>query len=129
MAFINWDSSLDLHIDRIDQEHKILIDLMNKLYDQNRNHLPKETLKSTLSELSAYAAKHFKDEEKFMASIQYTDLESHKAIHQRLLTRINAYAQNFDESGANISEEFLMFLKLWVSAHIKGIDTKYANAS
>ena len=33
MTFIVWDDSLDLHIDIIDEEHKILINLMNKLYE------------------------------------------------------------------------------------------------
>lgn len=130
MTFIVWDDSLDLHIDMIDEEHKILIDLMNKLHDQNRTSKPKETLMATLSELYAYAATHFSDEEDYMASINFHDLEAHKSIHQRLLNRIKSFSQDFaTHSKETISEDFFMFLKIWVTAHIKGIDIKYANAS
>ena len=129
MAFIVWNESLDLQIDMIDEEHKILISLMNKLYEQNKQNAFKETLKATLSELSSYAAKHFSDEENYMASIKFSDLEAHKAIHQRLLNRINTFSQEYDTSSEKISEDFFMFLKIWVTAHIKGIDVKYANAS
>ena len=129
MAFIVWNDSLDLHIDMIDEEHKILINLMNKLYEENNQKKPKETLKATLSDLSSYAAKHFSDEENYMASINYSDLAAHKAIHQRLLNRIDSFSETYDESGERIPEDFFMFLKIWVTAHIKGIDIKYANAS
>ena len=129
MTFIVWDDSLDLHIDMIDEEHKILINLMNKLYEENNQNKPKEMLKTTLSELYAYAAKHFSDEEKYMASINYSDLAAHKAIHQRLLNRIESFSETYNDSSERIPEDFFMFLKIWVTAHIKGIDVKYANAS
>ena len=129
MTFIVWDDSLDLNINMINDEHKILINLMNKLYDQNQDNAPMETLKATLSELSTYAAKHFEDEENYMASINFSDIEAHRAIHQRLLKRISAFSQEYANSDGKISGDFFMFLKIWVTAHIKGIDVKYANAS
>lgn len=129
MTFIVWNDSLDLQIDMIDEEHKVLINLMNKLHKQNSDGEPKETLKATLSELARYASKHFNDEEAYMASIKYQDLEVHKAIHQRLLDRISDFSQDFDNSDVKISEDFFNFLKIWVTSHIKGIDVKYANAS
>jgi hemerythrin-like metal-binding protein len=129
MTFIVWDDSLDLHIDMINEEHKTLISLMNKLYEQNSDDVPKEVVKATLSELAAYASKHFSDEEDYMASIKYHDLEVHRSIHQRLLNRISAFSLEYADSNKMISEDFFTFLKIWVTAHIKGIDIKYANAS
>ena len=127
MAFIVWDDSLNLQIDLIDEEHKFLIFLMNKLYKQYHDGEPQITIRATFSELTEYATKHFSDEEEYMASINFTDLDAHRAIHQRLLERLNAYSQEFDDSNGQISEYFFTFLKLWVTAHIKGIDAKYTN--
>ena len=129
MAFIVWDDSLNLQIDLIDEEHKILIFLMNKLHNQYNDGAPQETIRATFSELIDYASKHFKDEEDYMASINFSDLDAHRAIHQRLLDRLNNYSQEFDDNNGQISDYFFTFLKLWVTAHIKGIDAKFANAS
>lgn len=129
MAFIVWDDSLNLNIDLIDEEHKTLISLMNKLHKQYHDGNPQETVRATFSELTEYATKHFKDEEDYMASIKFSDLDAHRAIHKRLLDRLNTYSQEFDDSNGQISEYFFTFLKLWVTAHIKGIDKKFVNAS
>jgi len=129
MAFIVWDNNLNLQIDLIDEEHKLLIFLMNKLHKQYNDGEPQATIRATFSELIEYATKHFADEEDYMASINYSDLDAHKAIHQRLLDRINTYFQEFEDSNGQISEYVFTFLKLWVTAHIKGIDAKFAHAS
>ena len=129
MAFIVWDDSLSLKIDLIDKEHKTLIFLMNTLHKQYKDGEPQATVRATFSKLTEYATKHFKDEEDYMASIKFSDLDAHRAIHKKLLERLNTYSQEFDDSNGQISEYFFTFLKLWVTAHIKGIDAKFANVS
>ena len=129
MAFIAWEDNLNLKIDLIDEEHKFLIFLMNKLHKQYNDGQPQEIVRATFSELIEYATKHFTDEENYMASIKYSDLDAHKAIHQKLLDRLNTYSQEFDGSNGQISDYVFTFLKLWVTAHIKGIDAKFANRS
>ena len=129
MAFIVWEDSLHLKVELIDEEHKMLIFLMNKLHKQYHDGEPQEIVRATFSQLTEYASKHFKDEEDYMASIQYSDLDAHRAIHKKLLERLNTYSQEFGDSNGQISEYFFTFLKLWVTAHIKGIDAKFANAS
>lgn len=126
MAFIVWDDSLNLQIDLIDEEHKTLIFLMNKLHKQYHDGEQQKTIRATFTELTEYATKHFSDEEEYMASIKFSDLDAHRAIHQRLLDRLNTYSQEFDDSNGQISEYFFTFLKIWVTAHIKGIDSKFA---
>ena len=129
MTFIAWDESLGLHIDEIDEEHKTLIHIMNNLYEQNKAGASSETIKATLTELSAYATLHFSDEEDYMASINFPDLEAHRAIHQRLLQKVNSFSREYSEKSGNIPTEFFAFLKIWITSHIKGVDIKYANAS
>ena len=129
MAFIVWEDILKLKVDFIDEEHKVLIFLMNKLYKEYKNGEPQETVKTTFSALIEYSKKHFRDEEDYMASINYSDLDAHKGIHQRLLDRLDTYSQEFDDSNGQISDHVFEFLKLWVTSHIAGIDVKYVDAS
>lgn len=129
MTFIVWDDKLNLQVGVIDKEHKFLIGLMNKLHKQYNDGNPHETVRATFTELIEYAKKHFQDEEAYMAAINYSDLDAHKAIHQRLLERLITFSQEFDDSNGQISDYVFTFLKLWVTAHIKGIDAKFANTS
>jgi len=128
MPFIVWDDSLDLHIDAMNEEHKVLIDLMNRLHEQFQSQNAKLTLKATLLEFASYTEKHFQDEEAYMQSIDFQDLDVHRSIHQRLLSRVKTYVEEFLQTDGTLSPEFFEFLKIWVVAHIKGIDAKYAAA-
>jgi len=128
MTFIAWDESLGLDIIAIDEGHKALINIVNNLYEQNKAGESKETIKTTLSELSSFATLKFSEEEDYMASINFPDLAVHRAIHQRLLEKINNFSREYENSGT-IPGEFFSFLKLWINSHIKGVDMKYAKAS
>ncbi len=130
MTFITWDTTLDLHIDIMNNEHRILINHMNHLYQESHGRAEKATIRRILQDFAAYAAKHFLDEERYMAAIDFDDLVVHRSIHQRLLKRVQDYIEEYERSAsASVDEEFFNFLKIWVTAHIRGIDAKYATVS
>ncbi len=82
-----WDDRYKLGIDTIDEQHKQLFSLVDRLYTLSDNST-KEKLKSILSELSVYMSNHFKDEEGYMISIGYPELEEHKLLHQYLIDKL-----------------------------------------
>ena len=67
-----------------------------------------------------------RDEEAYMASVNFAGLASHKLIHADLLKTFSDHAGTIRANGGEVPSGFLMFLKLWLTAHIKGIDMKYA---
>lgn len=126
MAFFEWDSALDVGIEPMNQQHKILIGMMDKLYTQNGAHAPKTQLIEGIDELFKFVVKHFKEEETFMASINFPNLEAHKKLHQNLLNDLQALGDDFKKNtDKKLSSEFVIFLKFWLSTHIMGIDNKY----
>jgi hemerythrin-like metal-binding protein len=126
MSFFEWDESLDVCVDGMNAQHKNLISLMDALYNKNLACAPKQELLDGLANLLQYVLKHFKDEEDYMASISFVGLETHKKLHQNLLTDLSMFVDKFKNSEAQqLSSEFIMFLKFWLSTHIRGIDTKY----
>jgi hemerythrin len=64
--------------------------MMEKLYTQNSANVPKNQLIENVDELFAFVIKHFKEEENFMASIHFPNLESHKKLHQNLLNDLKS---------------------------------------
>ncbi|MCK4974781.1 MAG: hemerythrin family protein [Sulfurimonas sp.] len=85
---ILWDDRYKLGIDAIDIQHKQLFALVSKLYALDDDKSTKEELKDILNELSEYMRTHFKDEEEYMLSIGYPELEEHKQLHQDLIDKL-----------------------------------------
>lgn len=127
MQFIQWDSRFDIGVNEMNGEHKEIMNLMNRLYELNEKRANKLELTVAIKNLAEYTVKHFKDEETYMASIKYPDLEKHKAIHQNLLNNLKLHQDKFEKGSGMVDNDFFAFLKLWLSAHIQGIDMKYGD--
>jgi hemerythrin len=81
---IPWDDAYGIGIALIDTQHKHLFDLVNKLYVLQDNSNIKEQIRQILYEFNDYTVTHFNDEEDYMASIGYPELEYHKELHKNI---------------------------------------------
>lgn len=125
-SFFIWDVSLDVGVEEMNHQHKTLISLMDALYQRNVAGASKSELLQTAQELVDYVVKHFKDEESYMQSINFKYLEAHQRLHNTLLSDLAKFVDNFKNgTSETIDSHFMMFLNLWISTHIRGIDTKY----
>ncbi len=86
---VHWDDSYKLGIKRVDDEHKKLFELVNKLYELEDTSGVKEEIRKILYEFSDYTVVHFRDEEEFMESISYPHLQEHKVIHQEIIESLS----------------------------------------
>lgn len=111
----------------MNDQHKILLDLMNRLYDGAKAQENVDDLVSILEKLKNFTIKHFKEEkeeEEYMERTEFPGLNSHKIIHQQLLEKFVAEEENI-LAQKSFLDSFFNFLKMWLSAHIQGIDVKY----
>lgn len=125
MPIMLWDQSLDVGVDPMNREHQEILDLMNRIYDARLQGREGLAVNQLVGQLGAVCARHFADEEAYMASIGYRELQSHKILHQNLLTRYTAYAEAIKAANGVASDDFFNFLKFWLTSHIKGVDVKY----
>lgn len=123
MSLMNWDASLKLGVDAMDEEHRELLVLMNKIHD---GYQAGENVNDLVARLGAACVRHFRDEEAFMRSIAYKELATHQRVHQHLLDQYATHAQAIKAAGGKANDAFFSFLKLWLLSHIKSIDAKYA---
>jgi hemerythrin len=75
---INWSSSYNTGIERIDFEHRIFLELVNSLKKALDNSYTKIQLHRILIEIEKYAEFHFISEENFMMRIEYPDFKKHQ---------------------------------------------------
>lgn len=126
MGLMDWSDQLDIGVDSMNQEHKQILAYMNRLYDLDQAKAGAGEIIKAVKDLGQYTVKHFADEEQYMASIGFPDLDKHKFIHKDLLTKFTDHQRKIEASGGQIDEMFFEFLKFWLTAHIMGIDAKYA---
>ena len=126
MAYFQWEDKYDLGVDKMNDEHQVLIDLMNKLYEENDKKSDKFVINQCINKLADWTKVHFAHEEAYMEEIGFPGIKQHKLIHQNLLSELDKYATEYHKGTENqISPKFFSFLKLWLQAHIIGIDMKY----
>lgn len=126
--FFPWDpTKYALSIPDMDNQHRVLIQIMNRLASQDSAGAPKADLSRLLAQLVTATVQHFADEELYMASKAYPKLEIHKKIHADLVAQLRGHVDAFNAgSSLRLNRELLDFLKLWLAAHIRGIDMQYA---
>ena len=86
---VRWEDSYSIGIESIDIQHKKLFELVNKLYDLKDNSNIKEEIRDILYAFREYTITHFQDEEFYMKSIGYPELEEHKLMHEHIIDSLS----------------------------------------
>ena len=126
MPIMIWDKSLDIGVEAMNEDHREILSAMNEIYDAHTAGRPGTAINRLVSRLGDVCVHHFADEEKYMLSINFPGLVNHKLIHEKLLTTYAKHAADIKAAGGKANDAFFHFLRHWLSSHIRGIDTKYA---
>lgn len=128
MHSIPWDNALQLDIQDMDDEHRILVQLMNQLIADMRAPNPNEkAIVAMARDIGLFTARHFLHEEHSMAAHHYPGYGSHKREHDRLLVQLDSVSDGLDRDGmAAVDDGLLEFLHGWVVSHIVSQDKAYA---
>ncbi|HQA52449.1 MAG TPA: bacteriohemerythrin [Spirochaetota bacterium] len=125
MAYIEWEDSFSVGVEIFDNEHKKLIEIINRLHLAL---LMKETdavMGKTLKDLIDYTITHFAHEEENMANQTYPEFFKHKKEHDELIKNVQDYKTQIESGKTTISLSIMNFLKDWLMGHILGTDMKY----
>ncbi len=126
MAFMQWNSELELQIVEIDRQHQRLVELINQFDDAVQAQQGVEMLDKVLNELLDYTKTHFKFEEALLAKHGYPTYPEHKAEHDALAEKVVFMQDMFKEGNPPDSNMLLNFLKIWLKEHILDVDKQYA---
>ena len=122
---LRWSPSLSVGLVCIDDQHKVLVDLINELYQKMNGNAAQAAIGSVLTKLIDYTETHFKFEEDLFAKHGYEHIDAHMEIHRKLVAQLLDFQKEFKTGKADISLELMEFLKDWLINHIKKTDTKY----
>jgi methyl-accepting chemotaxis protein len=122
---IVWDETIATGIGIIDEQHKELVGLINRLNGAMQQGTGKAVVGEILDELGRYATFHFSQEESLFDKYGYPEAEEHKAVHRKLLGEATEFIERFQSGQTAMSRDLFFFLKDWLTNHIKGVDHRY----
>lgn len=126
--FFKWSPEYSVHIKAIDAQHKVLVDILNRLFVAVSKREGDKVIAGILDALMSYTQKHFTLEENLMRQARYADLEAHMEEHRKLIEKLDSLSKKYLLEDKPIYFEMLSFLKTWLKEHIMGVDQKYSAA-
>lgn len=131
MNLIEWGKKYQIGIKSIDDQHKVLVDLINALHraEENINSGHKEVVELVtpiVDGLVKYVSYHFQFEENLMREADYPDYIEHKKSHERMIQLVHNYEQKFKKGTASVAD-LKNLMCTWLTNHILETDRKYVN--
>jgi hemerythrin len=131
MAIFYWLEEYAIGHDKIDSQHRQIVDILNQLYtllnDSGADRKAEAEL--VFDQLANYVTEHFAFEEDLMFNSGYPNdlLIEHKATHSALLSKVQHIVQAHQEGDAAALSDLLPYLYgNWLIEHICGTDKAYA---
>ena len=126
MSFLVWSDGLSVGVNELDNDHKKLVELVNRMHDALSEGKARTTVGPLLDDLIRYTRSHFEHEERFFARTGYPHTTEHKAEHDKLTHTVLDLQKRFHGGASSmLSLETMSFLKHWLVDHIQGSDKKY----
>lgn len=125
VTIIQWTDAMSVGVEDLDNDHRVLIDLMNQLAgaDARRDRI---NLEAVLDELVDYTVFHFEKEEGYLERAGYPALEGHRRLHAQLTEQVFAIRRRVVASTqTELGDEVLAFLSNWLQEHILKTDALY----
>ena len=118
MALIEWSNNLNTGVDEIDNQHRKLVEIINRLNDSIITKTYGETINNIFIELVDYTKYHFESEEIIMREVGYEDFENHKKQHEKFVDRLIRLKHRTLEASRETAIDLCSFLSGWIVAHI-----------
>lgn len=118
---------MSVGIDIWDADHKVLLELINRLDEALRGHGAPEVVRQAIAALTGYAEVHFRCEERLMQALRYPRFASHKGEHDAMREWIADRAR-LAEAGdpATLLPDMAEQLVHWLYTHVLTIDMQYS---
>ncbi len=127
MATIVWEDRYSVGNKELDNQHKVLIRIINQLSTEHRSG---GQIIRLFEELHRYVREHFSYEEQLMKQANYANYDDHIKGHRMFEQWLNSVELAFNSGGGSafyIGEVVSEFLHNWLLEHILVDDIAYSS--
>lgn len=128
MDKLEWHDGLSVGVTEIDNQHKVIFGIVNKLIDNEGVFVSSEIVADVLNELQEYSGNHFSLEEKYMEASNYEWREEHKKRHLEFRKKVVEFHFDVANFKHATPEQITKFLFDWWYNHILDEDQGYSEA-
>ena len=125
MEQIIWTEDFSVGVVRLDEQHKRLIQMINRLIAQPQTTTESELISDLLSDMTNYAQKHFAAEEELMRQYNYPRLKEQVAQHHAFQEKTVDFCSATTLNVRIVPETMLRYLSDWLVGHILDSDMAY----
>ena len=111
-------------VEAVDEDHKKLFAAMGELESAIARQADLAEALVLLKKLSTATGEHFAGEETMMSEAKYPGLALHRANHQRLMEKLEAFVARYSRGGVQMNQHALTFLRDWLVYHIENDDQR-----
>ncbi|CAK0762383.1 Hemerythrin [Gammaproteobacteria bacterium] len=126
MPLMTWSQELSVGIPSIDEQHKKLVAILNRLSSAMEKGMEDYAMIGVFEDLLAYTVEHFTYEEELFAKCGYPATEAHTHKHEALKAQVLSLKARMHTGDFMLDIEALSFLKDWLGNHIMKSDKAYA---
>ncbi|KIM00067.1 Hemerythrin [Paramagnetospirillum magnetotacticum MS-1] len=120
-----WREEYSVNIQRIDNHHRRLFEMSNRLIAAVRLGKGTAEMSEALDFLKGYATYHFSEEETLLERYGYPEEAGHAAKHRRLLAQLHELTERLATTTVTAGD-VATFLQDWIVNHILIEDRRYA---
>lgn len=125
---LEWRNEWECGDSDIDKQHRALVTLGNQLLQNAFSETSAAQTEVLLKNLRTALAQHFQDEEKKLADIAYSAYKQHRAIHVKLLAKVNAFSRSSLSEREQAAAFFSFLVNEVVLGHMLKEDIRFFDA-
>jgi hemerythrin-like metal-binding protein len=123
-SWVEWDESLSVGIDTIDEHHRYLFDLINDLFEVVSNKRGVREVARLINATDTYAKVHFRTEEQMMRHHGYEGIHRQEQEHHAFEAKIRELYVELYDNPLIAQFDVLSYLRDWLIHHIRVEDAK-----
>jgi hemerythrin len=124
MILVQWKEEYSVGSEPVDDEHKALIERINRLYDRLMNEDGPSAVSAFFDDLINAVTMHFALDEQFLHAHGYERLPQQREDFERLLDEIIGLIDEFDRNEGTDREDLAALLDGWLSNHSETHDAR-----
>lgn len=126
MSFMIWTEEMSVGVESLDEDHKRLIELLNRLHENVEAGKTGKALEKVIEQMVKYTQYHFTREEALFNQAGFPQAAEHHHEHEMLMRRALSLQARFENGQSReLSLEAMDVLQRWLSSHILGSDREY----
>jgi hemerythrin len=126
MSEFTWSNEYSVGVEEIDNQHKMLFELLNRLFLAAVKREDQQLTIEVLQALVDYTKTHFGLEERLLEESGFAGVPGHREDHLRFIAKVNDMMRKFQVEDRSVTFELINFLKTWLRNHILHSDMEYA---